>query len=74
MIVVWAREIPRSVISSDFSGRNDRGSAQEMKDANAAYTQALMWYFTGDKTYAKNAAGILRPVCVAISQLHQLMI
>jgi Alginate lyase len=51
--------VPPAVISSDFSGRNDRGSAQEMKDANAAYTQALMWYFTGDKTYAKNAAGIL---------------
>jgi hypothetical protein len=51
--------VPPAVISSDFSGRNDHGSAQEMKDANAAYTQALMWYFTGDDTYAKNAAGIL---------------
>jgi hypothetical protein len=51
--------VPPAVISSDFSGRNDHGSLQEMKDANAAYTQALMWYFTGDTTYARNAAGIL---------------
>ncbi|MCE0497558.1 MAG: alginate lyase family protein [Methylacidiphilales bacterium] len=52
-------KVPPVVISCDFSGRNDHGSIQEMKDANAAYTQALMWYFTGDSTYAKNAAGIL---------------
>lgn len=51
--------VPPAVISSDYSARNDRGSIQEMKDANAAYTQALMWYFTGDRIYAKNAAGIL---------------
>lgn len=51
--------IPPEVISCDFSGRNDHGSIQEMKDANAAYTQALMWYFTGDKVYAENTAGIL---------------
>ncbi|MFA4945412.1 MAG: alginate lyase family protein [Lentisphaeria bacterium] len=51
--------VPPVVISCDFSGRNDRGSIQEMRDANAAYTQALMWYFTGDAAYAENAAGIL---------------
>lgn len=51
--------VPPAVISCDFSGRNDHGSIQEMRDANAAYSQALMWFFTGDATYAKNAAGIL---------------
>lgn len=50
---------PPAVVSSDFSGKGDQGFAQEMKDANAAYTQALMWYFTHDVIYAKNAAGIL---------------
>ena len=51
--------LPPAVIAAGFSGRDDHGFAQEMKDANAAYTQALMWYFTKDDNYAKNAAGIL---------------
>ncbi len=51
--------VPPVVISCDFSGANDHGSIQEMRDAVAAYTQTLMWFFTGDSTYAQNAAGIL---------------
>jgi hypothetical protein len=50
---------PPAVVAAGVSGRDDHGFAQEMKDANAAYTQALMWYFTKDDIYAKNAAGIL---------------
>jgi hypothetical protein len=52
-------KVPPVVISCDFSGRNDNGSIQEMRDANAAYTQALMWYFTDNDEYAKNTAKIL---------------
>lgn len=32
---------------------------RERDDATAAYTQALLWYFTGDEAYAKNSAAIL---------------
>lgn len=51
--------LPPAIISAGISGHDDHGFAQEMKDSNAAYTQALMWYFTNDVIYAKNAAGIL---------------
>ncbi|MFA7344839.1 MAG: alginate lyase family protein [Terrimicrobiaceae bacterium] len=47
------------VISCDFSGANNKGSLEEQRDGNAAVTQALLWYFTGDEAYAKNAAQIL---------------
>jgi hypothetical protein len=49
--------IPPATICS--GGTANHGAAAEMKDANAAYTQALLWYFSGDETYAKNAASIL---------------
>ena len=32
---------------------------REIDDATAAYTQALLWYFTNDETYAKKSAEIL---------------
>jgi hypothetical protein len=51
--------IPPATISSDFNDANDQGLRAAIKDANAAYTQALLWCLTGDETYAKNAAGIL---------------
>ncbi|CAN5497770.1 hypothetical protein BH09VER1_BH09VER1_43110 [soil metagenome] len=50
---------PPAVIKCDFSGANNVGALEEMRDASAAYAQALMWYFTGDRAYATNAAGIL---------------
>jgi len=37
----------------------DHGCNAEKADAAAAYAQALMWYFTGDETYAKNTVSIL---------------
>ncbi len=32
---------------------------REINDATAAYTQALLWYFTNDETYAKKSVEIL---------------
>jgi hypothetical protein len=63
-------KIPPTVISAGFSGRNDHGAAQDMKDANAAYTQARMWYFTGNSAYAKNAAGIMETYAQTVTA-HQ---
>lgn len=50
---------PYEVVSSDINGSNDHGANAEIKDATAAYTQALMWIFTDDKRYANNSAKIL---------------
>ncbi len=50
---------PPAVISSGFSGANAVGAFEEMRDATAAYAQALLWFFTGDRTYAVNAQKIL---------------
>jgi len=61
---------PPSVISSGFSGAHAIGAFEEMRDANAAYAQALMFYFTGDKTYAHNAESILETYAATVTS-HQ---
>src|SRR5437763_1870731 len=37
----------------------DLGCKDEQRDSAAAYTQALLWYITGNKTYAENAIKIM---------------
>jgi len=37
----------------------DLGCKDEQRDSAAAYTQALLWSITGDKTYAENAIKIM---------------
>jgi hypothetical protein len=39
--------------------RPDLGCKDEQRDSIAAYTQALLWYITGNETYAKNATNIM---------------
>jgi hypothetical protein len=39
--------------------RPDLGCKDEQRDSEAAYTQALLWYLTGNETYARNATNIL---------------
>ena len=39
--------------------RPDHGCKDEQHDSEAAYTQALLWYFSGNKTYAENAIAIM---------------
>jgi Alginate lyase len=41
-----------------YSNPNN-GCSEEMDDATAAYTQALLWYFTGDAGYATRAIAIM---------------
>jgi hypothetical protein len=50
---------PFAVVSSGVYNANAHGTFEESKDEMAAYTQALMWIFTGDERYARNAASIL---------------
>ncbi len=37
----------------------DLGCKDEQRDSEAAYTQALLWYISGNKTYAENAIKIM---------------
>ena len=37
----------------------DLGCKDEQHDSDAAYTQALLWYFSGNKVYAQNAIHIM---------------
>ena len=37
----------------------DHGCSDADYDSNAAYVQALLWYITGNQTYANNAAAIM---------------
>jgi hypothetical protein len=37
----------------------DYGCSDETTDASAAYTQALLWYYTGQESYAQSAIAIL---------------
>ncbi len=39
--------------------RPDLGCKDEQHDSEAAYTQALLWYITGNKAYAVNAINIM---------------
>lgn len=39
--------------------RPDIGCKDEQRDSEAAYTQALLWYFSGNKQYAENAIKIM---------------
>jgi hypothetical protein len=52
---------PFETVSSGFLGAGGAagGAFNESDDAIAAYTQALMWIFTGNETYAQNAVKIL---------------
>ena len=40
-------------------GYEQAGCNEIVDDANAAYTQALLWYYSGDAQYAENARSIL---------------
>ena len=52
---------PRPWVTCECGPRSnpDRGCKDEQRDSAAAYTQALLWYITGDKTYAENAIKIM---------------
>ncbi len=52
---------PHVSISSGFlgAGAKEGGVADASHDSKTAYTQALMWVFTGNEQYVRNAANIL---------------
>jgi Alginate lyase len=50
---------PFEVVSSGILGHNSKGAYEEWDDSVAAYTQTLLWIFTGEEVFAQNAAKIL---------------
>ncbi len=64
----WQGELDR-LLRSSFTSRTPHGLTNlnsksgdanvSRDDAAAAYTQALLWYFTNDETYAKRSVAIL---------------
>src|SRR5262249_13171858 len=50
----------RATVECGPFSRPDLGCKDEQRDSIAAYTQALLWAFTGDKTYSKNAIAIMK--------------
>jgi len=50
----------------------NRGCKDEQRDSEAAYTQALLWYFSGNKTYATNAIKIMNAWSYTLTGGHKL--
>ena len=63
---------PHETVTSGFLGAGGAagGSFDESDDACAAYTQALMWIFTGDEKYAEKAVEILN-AWAAVLKKHE---
>jgi hypothetical protein len=49
----------------------DLGCKDEQRDAEAAYTQALLWSITGDKAYAENAIKIMNAWSYTLTGGHK---
>jgi len=49
----------------------DLGCKDEQRDSAAAYTQALLWFITGDRAYAEKAIEIMNAWSVTLSGGHK---
>src|SRR5215204_3969793 len=50
---------PRETVECGPFSKPDLGCKDEQRDSAAAYTQALLWFISGDKIYAENAIKIM---------------
>lgn len=50
--------------------RPDHGCKDEQHDSEAAYTQALLWYISGNQAYAKNAVNIMNAWAYTLTGGH----
>ena len=50
---------PRETVECGSNSNPDLGCKAEQADSEASYAQALLWYITGNKTYAENAVKIM---------------
>ncbi len=61
---------PRDTVECGSFSRPDLGCKDEQADSEAAYTQALLWYISGNKTYAENAVKIMNAWSGALTGGH----
>jgi hypothetical protein len=61
---------PVDCVSCGPRSNPDIGCKDEQRDCAAAYTQALLWALTGDKTYAENAVKIMNAWSYTLQQGH----
>ncbi|MFE3193693.1 alginate lyase family protein [Nocardia sp. NPDC059240] len=50
---------PRAVVDCGARDEPNNGCSDERRDADAAYTDSLVWYVTGDARYARKAVEIM---------------
>ena len=50
---------PGGINQCGASSNPNNGCSEADNDSNAAYVQALLWYITGNQTYANNAIAIM---------------
>jgi hypothetical protein len=65
---------PHPVATCECGPRSnpDIGCKDEQHDSDAAYTQALLWYLSGDKAYAENAIKIMNAWSSTLTGGHKL--
>ncbi|HET9570262.1 MAG TPA: family 16 glycoside hydrolase [Bacteroidales bacterium] len=61
---------PVEIVSCGPRSNPDLGCKVEQADCAAAYTQALLWYITGNKVYAENAIKIMNAWSTTLVEGH----
>jgi hypothetical protein len=59
---------PFAVVQCGAYSNPNVGCSEELSDAIAAYSQALLWYFTGDDAYAKKSVEIMNAWSAMLTQ------
>ena len=63
---------PVPTVQSGPHSNPDIGAKDEQHDSEAAYTQALLWYISGDKAYAENTIKIMNAWSGTLTGGHEL--
>jgi hypothetical protein len=62
---------PRQTVECGPYSKPDLGCKDEQRDSVAAYTQALLWFISGEKRYAQNAIAIMNAWSSTLTGGHQ---
>jgi hypothetical protein len=62
---------PRQTVECGPYSKPDLGCKDEQRDSAAAYTQALLWFISGDKTYAENSVRVINGWSSTLTGGHQ---
>ena len=64
------RPSPRGTVECGSYSKPDLGCKDERRDSEAAYSQAIAWYVTGNPKYAQNAIHIMNAWATTLSGGH----